>query len=941
MSTSSTTDHEHRARLQLLQRLLKSLPKDLPDRPQDSSLNFGLDPEDVKDEGYYFAANRNFELCFETWKKGPGWDGTLNILERGRRWEDFVATVRKVLKMEKNEGCKKLLVEKWVEKLITAAKQAGGKLPTRTYSKSDDEDEEIQPKLTTRYSTSTTKRQFVVLSSDSEIEIIQPPSKQLKPTKRTKAVVPLDDESSDTDIDVIDNSHPITQPSASSSKGAQTLSNPNPGPKKLEQKTLLNWGREGYRARRFTAEELAAQRMRIEEGRRVKAEEETIRQERAKEKRTVKKREQGRLCVAKHRALKKSREAAGKCQRSAGRKAKKMVLNGDQSKAGGLENMAEASRPKGSSWRQGRNGKRGGVVERRHSRINWYHPLLWARIAKVAPSVSFSATLIVRILQQQDSQLYSTLHKGTVQHWLSKSGRGWSKRTLMKVNNQSVVAASGKVGVLMPYPNLVKAIVERLSDMRKSGVTVSRALARSVMIAMIRKEQPQLLNGKFKCTEQFVGDFLASKMDWTVRSGTRAAAHIPENAPELMERTFFRLVHLVTFYDIPPALVINMDQTGILVLMTWKKTYHKKGERQVDIQGKDEKRAYTLCVASTADGDFLPFQQVWSGKTKKSTPSKEAPGFDEAISAGFDFTCSQSKANSHYSTLKTMREWMTNILKPYVECYTMEHNLPSDQKTILYIDCYPVHTGEEFRTYVFRDFPNIFLIFVPANCTGIGQPADVGLQRVLKHLIRQDNLNYLVDSHTRDLEQGLTPAQIKCTTSLPALRDASVQPCVNAYNFFQTTNGRSLALKAWENCKIQGGFDLSGACLTDRKSKAAYRSYLVQNPDFRKEIEDKIGPIPEPEHDETETEDDEETDELEIPPGDEDTSDVPLQHVIHDALGIRSITLTERSAFAVNPDQVETDGGVSRGAGDGLYEDIRLYRNEGGEWAIQDFVTAE
>jgi hypothetical protein len=28
---------------------------------------------------------------------------------------------------------------------------------------------------------------------------------------------------------------------------------------------------------------------------------------------------------------------------------------------------------------------------------------------------------------------------------------------------------------------------------------------------------------------------------------------------------------------------------------------------------KDEKCAFTLLVASTVDGDFLPFQQVWAG----------------------------------------------------------------------------------------------------------------------------------------------------------------------------------------------------------------------------------------------------------------------------------------------------------------------------------------
>ncbi len=61
---------------------------------------------------------------------------------------------------------------------------------------------------------------------------------------------------------------------------------------------------------------------------------------------------------------------------------------------------------------------------------------------------------------------------------------------------------------------------------------------------------------------------------------------------------------------------------------------------------------------------------------------------------------------------------MTNIVKPYVDQYLLHHpELPADQKTILFIDCYPVHIGKEFQAYVLEEFPNIFLIFVPANCT--------------------------------------------------------------------------------------------------------------------------------------------------------------------------------------------------------------------------------
>ncbi|KAJ3817394.1 hypothetical protein F5878DRAFT_497296, partial [Lentinula raphanica] len=65
--------------------------------------------------------------------------------------------------------------------------------------------------------------------------------------------------------------------------------------------------------------------------------------------------------------------------------------------------------------------------------------------------------------------------------------------------------------------------------------------------------------------------------------------------------------------------------------------------------------------------------------------------------------------------------------------------LPANQKAILFIDCYPVHIGKEFRTHVFKEFPHVFLIFVTANYligllgTGMFQPADVGIQRILKH----------------------------------------------------------------------------------------------------------------------------------------------------------------------------------------------------------------
>ncbi|KAJ3816938.1 hypothetical protein F5878DRAFT_549706, partial [Lentinula raphanica] len=141
------------------------------------------------------------------------------------------------------------------------------------------------------------------------------------------------------------------------------------------------------------------------------------------------------------------------------------------------------------------------------------------------------------------------------------------------------------------------------------------------------------------------------------RRGTRAAAHLPLDASELCKHSFFRIVHLINMYDIPGHLCINMDQTGIGLMMTRNTTYEAKGSRQVDIHATDEKCAYTLCVASMPDGDLLPFQVVWSGSTARSLPDNTAIGMENALNFGFHFTFAGSKKKtSHFSTFKTMKD---------------------------------------------------------------------------------------------------------------------------------------------------------------------------------------------------------------------------------------------------------------------------------------------
>lgn len=96
-------------------------------------------------------------------------------------------------------------------------------------------------------------------------------------------------------------------------------------------------------------------------------------------------------------------------------------------------------------------------------------------------------------------------------------------------------------------------------------------------------------------------------------------------------------------------------------------TFAEQGSRQVDIVAKDEKCAYTLLVASTPEGTFLPFQQVWAGASAQSLPLTSAQRMAEACSHGFDFAFAKSnKCGSHFSTLKTMKEvWKASDIPFY------------------------------------------------------------------------------------------------------------------------------------------------------------------------------------------------------------------------------------------------------------------------------------
>ncbi|KAG6834226.1 hypothetical protein H0H93_011056, partial [Arthromyces matolae] len=417
------------ARINHLQLLLKHLPESLPlDVPDSASMyQFYLDDNDIKEEGLWYAINRRLEICFERFRCKP-----IELKERGQRLTGLIQIIKRVAKEAPQS--RQLLQDIWIEKLIVAAKESGAKVPTkRKVSNSDDKGDSQMRLPTTKKSKSKDRLAFIIISDDESTgSEVQGVTELNNDEGKVLPSGPL--------AKKLDNRPQPVQPTNTSLLVASGQ------PKQLCQANLFAFG-----AKKISKEEAQVQDAKLKEEWRQRVQEVQKREAREKVAREERKQMLNRIRQQRHRERKKLSK-----ERRAGRVAKDVILNGQSNMGAEAQNLAELSRPDGNAWKKKRNGKNGGTVQPRHQRTNYFHPFLWAAIARVAPRLAWSATFIARTLQREQPKLYGRLRKGTVQHWISKTGKGWSKKTLKNVERRHALAGSGQKGVLTPYPEIVE-----------------------------------------------------------------------------------------------------------------------------------------------------------------------------------------------------------------------------------------------------------------------------------------------------------------------------------------------------------------------------------------------------------------------------------------------------------------------------------------------------
>lgn len=106
--------------------------------------------------------------------------------------------------------------------------------------------------------------------------------------------------------------------------------------------------------------------------------------------------------------------------------------------------------------------------------------------------------------------------------------------------------------MLAGHPEIEDEAQRVLSLMR--GATVS---------AIIMKDEPQLLTTLKLFQQLFCSHWVRENMSWSWRQRTTAASKLPNDWGQRGIDAAKRIAYFMQIYSVHPALVVNMDQTGV------------------------------------------------------------------------------------------------------------------------------------------------------------------------------------------------------------------------------------------------------------------------------------------------------------------------------------------------------------------------------------------
>ena len=308
--------------------------------------------------------------------------------------------------------------------------------------------------------------------------------------------------------------------------------------------------------------------------------------------------------------------------------------------------------------------------------------------------------------------------------------------------------------------DLTKKLVRSL---RSAGSPISTDVVLASAKGIVAHKNVSLLKehgGHIDLDKSWAKSFL-TRLGYVKRKVTCTARKIPPDFPEVKAFFFNKVAEAVSTFHIPPTMVVNCDQTGSKMVLVNPWSLAAEGSKQVAVVGLDDKREITVLLSVSLDGQLLPPQVIYAGKTPRCHPSVVVP-------PGWYITHSQN----HWSTEETMIEFIEKVFSPYMATERQHMQLPGDTFGLCLWDVFAVHRCQSVLKKLGE---HVKVVFIPAGCTGMLQPLDISINDPFKRHLKQKFGEWYAEEVKSSLDSNVAIEDIKVDMKTSRLKPIHFQ----------------------------------------------------------------------------------------------------------------------------------------------------------------------
>lgn len=172
-----------------------------------------------------------------------------------------------------------------------------------------------------------------------------------------------------------------------------------------------------------------------------------------------------------------------------------------------------------------------------------------------------------------------------------------------------------------------KELKAYITELRVAGGVINSHIVIGAGYGIMQKRNSSMLlcNGGTVELKKSWANYFLHRMNFVKRKGTTKGKLTVADFEEKKQQFLLDVKAVVELEEIPGALVINWDQTGLNYVPVSNWTMAREGSKRIEITGLNDKRQITAVFGGSLSGDFLPVQLVYQGKTQKCLPTVSFP----------------------------------------------------------------------------------------------------------------------------------------------------------------------------------------------------------------------------------------------------------------------------------------------------------------------------